>query len=238
MNRRKQTRKSRNSGQNSTRTTDLAIAQSAQVVGKAFVNTPRQDFSRRTPNWLLTQTPPRDLTSQIFWVRGKRQAVITVSNTVPTEMNFPFAFSDLPNLVGVASYFDQYSIYSVVCNVTCDFEGAGSTLYSFGTCVTAIDYDNVNNLGSLASIESYGSAVTQEFSTGQSIQRYVKPCVAPALYTSGATFSGYGVQRQWIDSASTGVPHYGFRTFFVSNTVSGLSATADFSYVIGLRNNI
>jgi len=234
----------KNRGRRSNRTggeqssTDRLIAQSAQVVGRGEVIVPSADFQRRMPSWLLTQTPPRNLRAPITWVQGKLQTVLSISNAVPTENNVTFKFTDLVDLVGLAGYFDQYCIYSVTVNITPDFEGAGSTLYTFGAVATAIDYDNINNLGSFAAVEAYNSCVVAELTPSQSIQRYLKPCVAPALYTSGSGFSGYGVQRMWIDSGITSVPHYGFRSLFISNTVSGLSVSFDFNYVVGLRNNM
>lgn len=221
----------------STSITDRAIAQSTQVVGRAQVQVPGADFGRRAPSWTLTQTPPRALRNQIIWVQGKYQITQTISNSVPTEKNFTFQFTDLPDLVGLASYFDQYCIYSTTVNLTPDFEGAGSTLYTFGSVVTAIDYDSVSALGAFAQVESYNSAVVTELVSGQSVQRYIKPCVAPALYNTASAFSGYGIQRLWVDSASTGFPHYGFRSIFISNTVSGLSVTFDCNMIVGLRNN-
>lgn len=237
MNRRKHSKKS-SPGRDSARTTDRAIAQSAEVVGRGQVIVPSADFERRPPSWLLNQTPPRSLRNQLIWVQGKRQVVTTISNSAVTEANFSFNFGDLADLVGLAPFFDQYCIYSVTANVTPDFEGAGSTLYTFGACATAIDYDNVTNLGTFDKVEAFASAVVAELTPSQSLQRYIKPCVAPALFTSSAAFSGYGVQRMWIDSAITTVPHYGFRSIFISNTVSGLSVSFDFNYVVGLRNNM
>jgi hypothetical protein len=198
---------------------------------------PREDLARPIPDWRLTQVPPIPR-NNITWIQGKRQVVNTISNSVPSEFNLTFFFSDLVDLVGLAGFFDQYCIYSVTVSITPNFEGAGSTLYSFGTCATAIDYDNAGNLGSLNAVEAFESCVITELSPGQTIMRYVKPCVAPALYTSSAAFSGYGVERLWVDSSVTTVPHYALRSFFVNNTVSGLSCTFDLSYVVGLRNNM
>lgn len=236
----KQNRRSNRSSKNrNPSSTDRAIAQSATVVGRAMVEVPSQDFGRRPPSFLLNQTPPRSIRNQLYWIQGKTSTQLTISNSVPTEHNISFQFSDLTDLVGLASFFDQYCIYSVTVNITPDFEGAGSTLYTFGQCASAIDYDNINAVtGGLAGLLSYASCVQQEMTSGQSLQRYLKPCVAPALYTASAAFSGYSVQRMWIDSSTTSVPHYGFRTLFVSNTVSGLSVTYDINYVVGLRNNI
>jgi hypothetical protein len=214
------------------------IAQSSQVTGKAMVLAPSSDYTRRQPSFSLIQTPPKNFMSQIHWVRGKTQAVVTISNSVPTESNYSFTLNGLVDLAGLNGYFDQYCLYSVAVSIAPSFEGAGSTLYTFGTCLTAIDYDNVTNLGTAAAVEAYNSCVMFEMSPGQSIQRFYKPCVAPAIYNSSAAFSGYGISRCWIDSAQTGVPHYGFRSFFISNSVSGLSCTFDFDVVVGFRNNM
>lgn len=236
MNRRRTNKKSR-SGRNGIQQTDRAIAQSTQAVGKSQMTVPSKDFVRQVPSWHLTQSPPRNFRSNICWIEGKQQVVQVISNSVPTENNYAFRLSDLADIVGIAAYFDQYCLYSVTVNITPSFEGAGSTLYSFGSLATAIDYDNDTTLGSLNKVLSYGTSSLFELGSNNSIQRYIKPCVAPALYNSGAAFSGYAVDRMWIDSASTAVPHYGLRTFYVSNTVSGFSCAVDINYVFGLRNN-
>jgi hypothetical protein len=189
------------------------------------------------PSWRLTQSPPRQFLNQICWVQGKTNNIVTISNTVPTEQNYQFSLSDVADLAGLAGFFDQYCIYSVTVSISAIFEGAGSTLYSFGSVVTAIDYDNVASLGSQASLLAFGSSVTTDLNPGQAIQRYLKPCVAPALYNAAASFSGYGVERMWIDSSVRTVPHYGFRSFFTANTVSGNSVAFDINYVFGFRNN-
>jgi len=238
MNKRRQAKKSQR-GNSSAYNTDRAIAQSAQVVGRAEVIVPGADFDRKVPSWQLVQAPPKNLRSQLYWIQGKRQQVLTISNSVPTENNVSFQFQDLADLYGLATYFDQYCLYSVTVNITPDFEGAGSTLYTFGAVATAIDYDNTNSLsGGFVALEAFNSCVVAELTPSQSLQRYIKPCVAPALYTSGAAFSGYGVQRLWVDSATPNVLHYDFRSIFISNTVSGLSCSIDYNYVVGLRNNI
>jgi hypothetical protein len=220
------------------RAVDRELVNSSYVVGRAEVIFPKADLEAPLPDWKLTQHPP-SLRGNITWVVGRLQTILTISNSVPTENNVAFRLSDLVDLVGLAAFFDQYCIYAVTVNVTPNFEGAGSTLYTFGTCVTAIDYDNINNLGSLQAIEAFQTAETFEMAAGQSIQRFIKPAVAPALYTTGSpALAGYSVQRMWVDSSDTGVPHYGFRSFFVSNTVAGNSVVNDFTYVVGFRNNM
>jgi hypothetical protein len=230
--------KNRNHSKSTQSSTDRAIAQSATVVGRANVEVPALDFVRSMPSWQLTQTPPRSIRNQLYWLQGKTSTTVSISNSVPTQANVSFQLADLTDIVGLSGFFDQYCIYSVTVNVTPDFEGAGSTLYTFGSVATAIDYDNVGTLGALHNILAFGSCVVNEMTSGQSLQRYIKPCVAPALFNSSAAFSGYGVGRLWVDSSDTSVPHYGFRSFFTANTVSGLSVTLDCNYVVGFRNNV
>jgi hypothetical protein len=217
--------------------TDQRIAQSSEVVGKAEVLVPSADFTRRPINFQIVQTPPRNLVQKIAWIQGKHQTVTTISTTAPTEANHSFQLADLVTLSGLSAYFDQYCIYSVTVNITPSYEGAGSTLYTFGTVFTAIDYDSVATGLSSDQIQAFSTCVTFEMSPGQGIQRYIKPCVAPALYATYGTILGYAIGRMWVDSANTSVPHYGFRSLFISNSVVGLSVTFDFNYVIGLRNN-
>jgi hypothetical protein len=211
------------------------VLASTRSVSAAQNNFPREDLFRRTQSWLLTQSPPRSISNQIYWVQGKVEVNQTISASAPTETNFAFHFSDLTNLAGLASYFDQYCMFSVVVNLNFNYNGA--TPGALGNVVTAIDFDNIATLGSLSAIEAYESALTSKINTTQSIQRLIHPAVSPALY-GGSSFNAFGISRMWVDSANTGVPHYGYRSFFVSNLGTTLTATYDFNFVIGLRNNI
>jgi len=135
------------------------------------------------------------------------------------------------------SIYDQYCIYAAVVRITPEIV-SGST-YA-GRIVSAIDYDNITNLGSFASIANFSNALVQTVVPGMSMERYVKPCVAPAIYDTGsATFTGYGTGRVWLDSASGTVPWFGLR-FGVSNAGTLFSYTIDITTTIvaGFRNSI
>jgi hypothetical protein len=214
---------------------DLMVIASTKTTSAAEVSFPKEDFFRRMGSWILTQTPPRVLSNQIYWIQGKVETGQTISASVPTEVNFAFHFSDLTNLVGIAAFFDQYCIYSVVMNI--NFNYSGTTPSGLGTCFTAIDFDNIANLGSATAIEAYESCLTTKVTSSQSIQRLVHPTVAPALY-SGSAFTNFGISRMWVDCANTGTPHYGMRSYFISNVGTTLTANFDFNFVVGLRNNI
>lgn len=213
---------------------DILMVASTRSTGAAEVSFPKEDMVRKQGSWLLTQTPPRSIANQIYWIKGNVEGSATVSASVPTEVNKAFTLSDLTDLAGLTAFFDQYCLYSVIVNV--NFNYTGTTPSGLGTMATAIDFDNVANLGTISAIEAFESCLITKVTASQSVQRLIHPCVAPALY-GGSTFSAFGLQRSWVDSASPGTPHYGFRSFFISNVGTTLTATYDFTYVVGFRNN-
>jgi len=195
-------------------------------------------MSRPIPNWALTQVP-RSIRNNITWCIGHLQGVTTISSSVPTEANFSFQLGDIIDLSGLGLFFDQYCIYSVVATLTPRQSTPGTGVNSFGTVVTAIDYDNINALGTVSAVLSFQSAMQTELSIGQSVQRYIKPTVAPALYASNnLTLQGFAVGRFWVDSANINVPHYGLRSIYEGNTQNGLVVAYDYTYTLGFRNNI
>jgi hypothetical protein len=208
---------------------------STRGTGVAEVSFPREDYARSRVSWALTQTPPRSVGNLIHWVRGCNQSAVTVSASAPTEQTQTFAVSALTDLANLIASFDQFCIYSVVVSI--NFNYTGTTPSGLGTMYTAIDLDNAANLGNVLLYQGYESVLVTKVTPTQSVQRLIHPCVSPALY-GGSTFNAFGIGRFWVDSASPATPHYGFRSFFISNVGTTLTATYDMTYIIGLRNNI
>lgn len=215
---------------------DHELVRSSRTAGSAVTNFPAEDMLRSAPNMLLTQTPPKNIRGQIHWVQAQYVRVNSLSSSANSEINYSFALSDIANVVGFTGFFDQYCIYAVVITVQCNDVGVSASTET-GRGYTAIDYDNVNNIGSEAAIQAYGTCVTWIPGGGSVQQRLIKPCVAPAYYNTGAVFTGFGVGRCWIDSASPSVPHYGYRSYYAANTVGGINLDHVITYVIGFRNN-
>jgi len=214
---------------------DRELVASSRTTGKESTNFPAEDMLRSAPSMSLTQTPPKNIRGQIHWVQAQYSRVSTLSNTVNSEVNYTFALSDISSLNGLTGYFDQYCIYAVVVTVQCNDVGVSATTET-GRGYTAIDYDNIANIGSEAAIQAFGTCVA--FVPGRSVQqRLIKPCVAPAIYNTGSVFTGYGVARAWLDCSSNQIPHYGFRSYFAANGVSGLNIDYIITYIIGFRNN-
>jgi hypothetical protein len=193
-----------------------------------------QDFNPKVPSWSLTQKPPMNIKSMIYWVQENTQTNFGVaSGTV--ESNYAFQISAINAVNSYLAIFDQYCIYAVYVRMIPNTEyPATGTL---GSLATAIDYDNTNNLGSWTAIQDYGTVNITQVESGVSVERYIEPCVAPALFNAGGAFTGFGVGRYWVDSANSGVPHYGFRSYTNGSTIT-YTMLVNVTYILGFRNTV
>jgi len=80
-----------------------------------------------------------------------------------------------------------------------------------------IDYDNGTALTSTAAAREYDNCMI--LTPAESGERIFIPRMALAAY-SGAFTSYANVEPQWIDTASTGVIHYGLK-YFIPAVTSG-----------------
>jgi len=195
------------------------------------------DLHVRPINGVIIESPPKNLRSKVFWYQTTVNANnIGVGTSGNTESNYSFILSNLNEYTSLTTLFDQYCIYSVVCNISVQSMLASSNTNTFGRVTTAIDYDNVSNLGGLSAVQDFGNQETVAVVTGLAIQRYIKPCNSESLYTG--SFGAFGVGRFWIDCASTGVQHYGLRTYWSGNTAFTFNVDYNFTYVMGFRNSM
>ncbi len=194
------------------------------------------DLIQRRQNFNLVQSPPKNLGNQIYWLRSSTSydvAIPASPGSAYTESNFLFQLSALSNSSQIGSLFDQYCIYAVTVSI---FADNVSSSYGQSLVVhTALDYDNVASVGPTA-ILGFNSCETSALTVGDSIVRFVKPCVAGNVYGSSA-FGSYSTQRIWLDMASKDVSHYGVRMIVIAPpNASSLRVTQNF--VVGLRNTI
>jgi hypothetical protein len=96
---------------------------------------------------------------------------------------------------------------------------------------TAIDYDNAGNVG-VSGIEAFGSCNLSMLAPNGSVERYVRPCVDPSLFSGG-----FGAGRFWVDSGSPSVQHYGIRVI-LGPTTGGSSVEISVRALFAFRNNI
>lgn len=154
---------------------------------------------------------PRHLypsTGQVFSTVQTYQTVAwaTSSVTVPVFFSEQFSLANFDQYASFTAIFDQYRITSVEVYLT--IQGGNLNLTNAGELTTVIDYDDANSLPSVGGALDYANSLT---SSGQSChyRRFV-PHIAVAAYTG--TFTGFQNKRSdWIDAASAGIQHYGFK---------------------------
>lgn len=223
--------KRRSRGQNSGNPTDKLLLQTSKQSG-ASTSTVNYDLRMRRQNFNLTQTPPRQIGNQIYWFKETVFFTFNTSTTTFFEQNFSFTLNQLSDSSSIAAIFDQYCIYAVTGNISIDTSTSNPQI-CIVDLLSGIDYDSTAAIGPTG-LQVYNTCNSARLTSDISHARFVKPCIAPAVY-NGSTFTGYGISRAWLDSQSSNIPHYGLRfVFFQTNNV--ITIRAAFEYVIGCRN--
>jgi hypothetical protein len=174
----------------------------------------------------------------IYWTQQSYSSIVSVpANSLFSEQNLYILLGNFSNYAQLTTVFDQYCIESAVVSMTPRSTTAG--LQTFGLMTTALDYDNVSNLGLVTLVQQFATAMTTELVSGQTIQRALRPTVAPAIYnTAPGGFSAYGVARMWVDAANAGCPHYGYRSYYnnPSSVNSAFTLEIVVTAILGFRN--
>jgi len=196
---------------------------------------PAEDLVFRRQNMNIVQTPPRQMSNQIFWTKFKQDGQINVSNISVSENNYDFMASGIPGVANFLACFDQYCIHSVVAT----FSSNANVTTPFRLW-TAIDYDSVSSIGK-AGILAFSNCAFSSLAGGgdSSHERLLFPCVAPQVTGTSSLPQAGGVGRMWLDSAYPNIIHYGLRS--VVDTwvnVSTLAIEVTYTAVFGFRNGI
>jgi hypothetical protein len=221
----KKGKKSRKGG---ARGVDRVIVDSIKATG-SNTTTVATDLVSKRQNMNLVQTPPRMIGNGIYWIKEIVTSTFSTSASTFVENNFSFALNQLNDASLMAGVFDQYCIYSVAIGFSVD---GNSPVGVSTTILTALDYDNVSNIGP-SGIESYSNCSSTLLGPSSSLVRYVKPCVALAAYTG--TFTGFATQRSWINASSSSVVHYGIRSVALQ-TAAVFNVRVSQEFVMGFRN--
>lgn len=202
---------------------------------RANVLTSGTDLIVARQSWLLTQHPPKNFPRMIFWIQATVEWSFSVTSAL-TEANRTFQLSDVAGYTAYTGAFDQFCIYAVIQRYT---PGLGNALTAYaGEITTAIDLDNITNLGSYATLLSYGTSLTSEVIYGLSMERKILPCVSTPLVNNTETITGYNVARNWIDSAYASTPHFGSRCIVSNSASTGYSFVVNQTYILGFRNTV
>jgi hypothetical protein len=152
---------------------------------------------------------------------------LMTSTTIPTYYASSFALSDVPGYTSYISVFDQYKILQIEAWLEPE-SPQGTT--SFRQLVTSVDLDDANLPSTTSSVADKPGALITEGGAGH-YHSWV-PHFAVASYSG--TFTSYANTTGWIDSASSGVQHYGLKSAAQSTpAVVGYDATI--RYTIAFR---
>jgi hypothetical protein len=137
------------------------------------------------------------------------------SVSVPTFSSISVSLSQFDSATSLINVFDQYRILEVEIWITPQTSASVSSRQ--GQYFTVLDFDDSSNLTSTAQALDYPTCVTTPQSTGH--YRRFKPHVAIAAY-GGSAFTSFANEiSPWLDTASSGIPHYGVKIAAgVSNT--------------------
>jgi len=208
---------------------DRIIINDIKATGSVNSTTVPSDLIDRRQNMNLVQTPPRQIGNQIYWIKELVTSTFTTSTSTYSENNYAFALNQLTDYTSLAGVFDQYCIYSVAASFSVD--GNSPTGVST-TLLTALDYDNISNIGP-SGIIGYSNCSETLIGPSTSLVRFVKPCLALGSYTG--TFTGYAVQRSWVNCSSSSVYHYGIRSISLQ-TNAAFNVRVVQEFVVGFRN--
>jgi hypothetical protein len=216
------------------------IAMQARPGTSATVNVVADDFRRKALPTAFTIHPPRQLGNQTFWARYSAQTVVSTSTSAIFESNYAFSLSGFITNTQIGSLqgvFDQYAIYCVVASIANNSPEGGTGVIP--QVYTAIDFDNVSNLGSLGAISEFESINVSSIAPGNSVTR----TILPVLSTGGwiATLGGFYpsvLQRSWVDLQYPAMSYYGFRS--ITNNTPGAAVQLDFTFtlIVAFRNTV
>jgi len=211
---------------------DRLIIDSAKATGSTS-NVVASDLLLKRQNFNIVSQPPRSLGNQTFWAKLSIDLSQNISSSVVSENNLLFVAGSFNGFSNAASFFDQYCIYSIVASFVSNMTTGAAV-----KIMTAIDYDNVANVG-IAGIQGFSSF--NESALGgngaDSLIRFLRPCIAPQVTSSNLPVAG-GISRAWLDIAYASVSHYGLRIVYpIAATTTSGAVGVTITAIFGFRNN-
>lgn len=185
-----------------------------------FQPTNRSDVRVRPPtNGNVPSSVPRSIPNQVVWDVVKIDNLLNLG-TAFSEGGFSAQLSSHPQVSSWTSLFDQWTVPQMSVTFM-SVMPPGSTANA-ARVYTALDFDNVAPLGSIAAIEDFSTASIHALEPGVAFTRSIQPCTKPTVATSSV-----GVARLWMDSTSSSNPFYGIRYIVgpSNNALTGVIST-------------
>jgi len=162
----------------------------------------------------ISCTPPTE--SNMFTARilTVTTAGIVASATVAVTPTYTFSLSDIDNTSAFTGLFDQYRIDAVRFIIRPNNNAIGlvtNSTTAIEPMYCVIDYDNNLALTSAGQARSYDNCMI--IAPGESACRTFTPRLAMAAYQASSFIGFTNEKRQWLDSASPAILHYGIKIY-------------------------
>jgi len=193
-----------------------------------------KDLAVKPPTRQIPSSIPKTITNQVVWDVVKIDFNIATSSVALVETNFRFALSDHPQFASWQALFDQWCLpqYTVTFR---SLEAPGG-LGKMAMFYTALDFDNVNPLGSIALLEDFGTCQVNNLTTGSVVTRSVRPTIKQGASTAGGNTNFSVLERLWCDCAVPQTVWHGVRSICDATDLSQIRATATLYFAF--RNQI
>lgn len=164
--------------------------------------------------------------------------IVTSTSAANGYYSFSTIFTDLPDNANYSSAFDQYRIDTIEYHlIPVSQQALPSNALAYSFCFVYHDYDDTTTPVSQAAARSYNNLAI--LGPGEKHSRRIKPHIAIAATTSGASAITGAVNHpaDWIDTTSTGIPHYGLKIIVTQSTSTNLNAWYLYAFIgVSLRN--
>jgi hypothetical protein len=179
---------------------------------------------------------PKQVSNQVVWDVVKVESIINALSTGVVETNFSFSLQTIhPQAAQWIALFDQWCIPQAT--VTFRSEQAPGALSSPAQLYTALDFDSVGNISTIAAIEDFATCHVCSMFPQSSTTRAIRPCNKISVQQISAANVNGTMARSWSDSAAGSTQYLGIRSI-VGTTTTAYSISVTVNVWFAFRNQI
>lgn len=213
------------------------------VYRRKFKKTFRKPYRKRTFSKQSTAVRTRRLTPRSNLKTDdyafKRSFIgTTVTGNVaynPFTAGIQFTLNQLPSWGEFANLFDRYMITYVKMYVHLKIDPSAQTAAnaSFPKLYWIKDFDDANAPASINEMREHSKCQYRVLNPNRPVVIGIKPSVLSLAYRSAVTSTYVPKWRQWIDMATTDVPHYGIKVAI--DNLQNTNYQVDFEYKVWIK---
>jgi len=194
------------------------------------------DLATNPPSQRIPQRVPKQVSNQEVWDVVKVDSIINALSTGVVETNYSFSLQTIhPQAANYIAIYDQWCIPQV--EIQWRSEQSPGALSSPAQLYTALDFDSVGNISTVAAIEDFATCHVKSMYPQATERRAVRPCnKISSQQISAANVNGI-MDRAWCDSAAGSTQWLGIRSI-VGTTTTAYSISVTVNVWFCFRNQI